>query len=216
MTDKIAVVALVLAVLGFVLPTPTEILAGGNVTITESGSSITITANNSGGGGSGASSLSQLTIDTNKDWQNYSITNVSLPSDNTKVNKTGDDMTGLLNISYSASNVAMQLYNPAGGFPSAFRQNNLGSISFITNWNLTSNSRFNSSYPVWIFRMIANQSVNADKFEVVRSPDGVTFTNFFSIDYQGVLTMSNLSGSGNDYVCVDSTGKLYRSDAICS
>ena len=36
-------------------------------------------------GGSGVSDLANLTINTNKDWMNYSITNVSLPSDNSKV-----------------------------------------------------------------------------------------------------------------------------------
>ena len=31
----------------------------------------------------------------------------------------------------------------------------------------------------------------------------------------GTLTITNLSGSGNDYVCVDANGKLFRSDAAC-
>jgi len=56
-------------------------------------------------GGSGASNLSQLTIDTNKSWLGYNIFNVTIDNQSmsSKINKSGDTMTG--NLNFSSANI---------------------------------------------------------------------------------------------------------------
>ncbi len=84
------------------------ILAGKNGTLSINQTVVNNFTNISGGGG--ASNLSQLTIDINKDWMGYSISNVSLnessvinlTSDlNSKVNKSGDTINGTIYFNFS-------------------------------------------------------------------------------------------------------------------
>lgn len=90
------------------------LFSGDNIpTAGSGGGNTTIYNNYTNGTGGGVSNLSNLTIDANKNWLNYSITNVSLPSDNTKVNKSGDEfnLTGNIRINMSNSGMVLGSYD---------------------------------------------------------------------------------------------------------
>lgn len=171
-----------------------------------------------------ASDILKITSD-GVDLNNHNITNnpqiTALESG--KVNKTGDKISGSLNlqnnsllnvsnfygdvkINKEGLNAVVVLNNTLAPYSVAMRQNYLGSISFITNWNTDTDTRINTSYPIWIFRIRAPE----DDFQVIRSPDGVSWNVYFSINKDGNLTIPTLAGTGNSYLCVNSGGTFYR------
>lgn len=198
---KIALVACILSVMGFVYATTIS------------------------GGGGGGVSFTGVPVDLNGSLlRNGTFGDIN----DTKVNKSGDTMTGSINmnnneiqnisvingsvkIKTSGLNSVVVLNNTNAPFSVAMRENSLGSISFITNWNTDTDTQINMSMPVWIFRIRWNQ----DDFQVVRGDNVSALQIYWSIDKKGNMTVSKLSGTGNAYVCVDSSGTLFRGNPAC-
>jgi len=182
-------------------------------------------------GGSGASSLSQLTIDTNKSWQGYNITNMS-----------GLGLTGKLN-----TTIRNGTYNSFTMFGSS-------STPFFTAWE-NGTLRVEIAYGgLQIWKLRDTDSVGAPErgYIVYSTPGGLPGIGFFNssllfrsnlfeiddgttkkgfminsgnassfkatgllVDTNDNVTIDGLKGSGNDYVCVDANGKLFRANTGC-
>lgn len=65
---------------------------------------------------------------------------------------------------------------------------------------------YNASMDGWA---LYNNQADGNKFTIAKIVDNAWSATGLKLD-------SSLAGTGNDYVCVDSTGTLYRSDAACS
>ncbi len=57
---------------------------------------------------------------------------------------------------------------------------------------------------------------DGEKFKITQSSGLGNSNNVLEFDSNGDTTLNSLTGTGNAYVCVDSTGKLYRSSTACA
>jgi len=95
----------------------------------------------------------------------------------------------------------------------------ISSDSFISNSTTTGTAvatlfRVNASNQLNASGLIASDVVIGDGTEYFTAYSNGT-TNIF--DTKGYpLAITNLTGIGNDYLCVSSTGKLYRHNTTCS
>jgi len=132
-------------------------------------------------------------------------------SDNTKVNKSGDYITGDI---YSNAHLFLSDNNNYMG-----SYNTLNST--VTTYTFFSNNRFyNSTTQTWNYTYYPARTGGTIQMENNRlqyytfAANSLTPVARFKVDDTG-YTINSLSGTGNAYVCVDSTGKLYRSALVC-
>jgi hypothetical protein len=107
------------------------------------------------------------------------------------INGTETIINSSLKIRKNGLNAIVGINNTRAPFSDAMRQNSLGSLSFITNWDTDTDTRMNSSWPVWVFRI--RQDGTNDDFQVVKSEDGATFKPYMTIDTSGNFKLGNLS-----------------------
>ena len=162
---------------------------------------------------------------------NYSTLTYVNDSLNNKVNKSGDNMTGNLNFINSATVFLNDTDYQQTGYFDVFEQYSTSQATF----RMIAGRGFNKSASTVLHGKYGNTSVgyvimvvSIPQTNPTRGlrfryfPNGsttpTTFLNSNENDttlYFGNLTISSLAGSGNDYVCVDPNGKLFRSNAAC-
>jgi hypothetical protein len=114
-------------------------------------------------------------------------------NDTAHVNKTGDTMTGSLN-----------LWPSVGDNPLMFTQRTAGAASYFSWFTYASVRRGYFGFASGSSNPSITIAVEETNGHIILSPGS-----------GGSLQISTLSGSGNAYACLDSTGKLYRSATIC-
>jgi len=221
----ICLLALFLGFMGLVLPEATEPTGGGGGGVSFNGSEVDLNGSN----------LKNGTI------SNYSTLDYTNSSLSGKVNKSGDNFSQIysrLNISrcgQSSGNCEMTSSLDAMSY------NGVNYLFFTSErWYNTSTLSWNyGSHPERggaiiqvagrqiLFRQFAPNSLTPLSSFVgdnvsARLYDGngnLAFrtTNTYSEFYNSSnpVIIQNMTGSGNDYVCVDSTGKLFRSNTAC-
>lgn len=158
--------------------------------------------------------------------------------DNTKVNKTGDMMTGNLKVLYAnigtiANSSGFEFEEPSGAFYGSFDSYNDTYGGYLS---VNANAYFDPKNNKWYKKNISQyaaisaiayyQDYNVSMpfwFIDFSAPTQNPFTNHnlpIMISPNAVsifkdMTISTLSGSGNANACLDSTGKLYRGNPVC-
>lgn len=162
----------------------------------------------------------------------------SISPDNTKVNKSGDNLTGNLkvldvNIGIISNSSGFEFEEPTGAFYGSFDAYNDffgGYLSQNANayfdpknnkWYKKNVSQYaaisaiayyrdyNVSMPFWFVDFSAPSSNPFINHDL-----GVLMSPVSTIFYKN-MTISILAGSGNANACLDSTGKLYRGNPVC-
>jgi len=153
------------------------------------------------------------------------VTNSTMASDSTKVNKSGDTMTG------SLKQNRMNGTSFIGG-TSFIDLTSLGlygrtNVQFSLNrfFNETSLLVENGTYSNNSGAGFALDTMNTPSYPIFSLfyylPNSTAFTYWFRSDrnqtilLNGNLTISNQSGTGNAYICVDASGKLFRGTPTC-
>lgn len=182
--------------------------------------------------------------------------NGTIGSDNLKVNKSGDTMSGVLDmgnnnltntsnfvtyVSSSINFIVNRTYTGTANLIAQFSQSS-SVIKFIVTMNdLTGGTNFrvnmnpdqtqqDTTKSGWALVLKPYDSSTGSRFQINRgipnttnleaimdiwSNDSIYLGDTNAVVKNTKVIISNLSGSGNAYVCVDSTGKLYRSVSPC-
>jgi len=198
-------------------------------------------------GGSGASNLSQLAIDTNKNWQGYNITNIS------NINMTNNLYMGFHNIvntsefiNYGNGGTAINFtvnrsYTGAANAITRFAQSSSPIVFTVTGNDLTGGYNFrvnmnpdqsqqDTTKAGWALVLKPFDGATGSRFQINRGIPGssnleamvdiwanntIYLGDSTAVNKNTTIVISNLTGSGNDFVCVDPNGVLFRSNLAC-
>jgi hypothetical protein len=167
-------------------------------------------------------SLLGISSDSIMNYNNSINTSIALIVDNKYVNKTGDTMTGRLNVSNSGQQLILG-YNPSSGLNelSTIYPGGGGILYYRIGGSLvgfTTSGYAYSAYDDKPFKMgqsganfsqiYKSSSLNALVIEGVGSTNKTNFINMG-------ITIGRLSGTGNAFVCVYANGTLYRNTTAC-
>jgi len=193
--------------------------------------------NTTGGGGV---SFNGTPVDLNgSNLHNGTFNDVNL---SLKVNKTGDTMSGTLDMGFNRINrtsfvdiknsgtAGFDVQNTATDIVNSLAVGTVGNSNIYGNWNSTTNTQANTSLSSWsirpgvvgsqegLFRIIWFREGFTPGLEeyIIQAYKNQTLTiTTKATTINGNVTMTNLTGAGNSYVCVYANGTLYRGSPTC-